>query len=194
MNNMTPTLPRWLDPNPISSKKLQNRPSMQFEHGLVDWEQQRGHELTMPHPPSYAYYARQFRCNADLLENDFRVSESVRQDIRDGAADPDDFAVEVWNTEPQFILERLAYQFGWRLVPYARWVASQSRAPSFAHDVESAARGWTAQADAIWLTLMRMSRESRDRESHLAMVLPVRTAARKIEARVLEYGSVLCKS
>ena len=188
--NIVPTLPQWLDPDPVPKHQLSKCPSLMFERGLMAWERCRGKELELPYTRDYRYYISQLKTNLDNCDNDFEVSERVRREARKTGTDPDDPTIYHWATPPQHGIECTAYDLGWRLVPFARWYALLNQMPAFSYDVEYACRGWAARADAVWLVLVKMPRTKLATASHRAFVAPIRSAARELETRVREHTNL----
>ena len=186
--NMTPNLPRWLEPKPLSPKKLARCPSAQLERGLIEWETLRGNELRDPKSVNYSYYLDTAHEHNENAHHFFGIGEAVRVEIRAGA-DPDLPGIWHNNIEAHHVLESIGCTFGWRIIPYARWASRMLSDSSVARDVEQACRAWCAQADAVWLVLRRMPKSKLYRESHAALVAPLRAQARDLESRMINEFS-----
>lgn len=181
--NMTPNLPLWLEPKPLSPKKLARCPSAQLERGLIEWEKLRGSELYDPESINYSYYPKSAHDQNENAHHFFDIGESVREAIRSGA-DPDKPELYYFNSEPYVVLESIALQFGWRVVPFARWASRRLSDSAVARDVEQACRAWCAQADAVWLVLRKMPKSQVYSASHKALVAPLQAQARDLEQRI----------
>lgn len=188
IHTLNPTLPRWLAPDQLSPRVMADSPSANFERGLLEWEELRGRELDDPRRmPHYGYYADTLARHLDGFDSEFREAEAVRHDIRAGLRDPEDSYAWAHNTPPTRILEVIAERLGWRLVPLARWAGRLLGRHDIPHDVELACRDWAHRADAIWVSLKKLPASKLYRESHRAMVAPLRNEARSLELRTWDF-------
>lgn len=172
-------------------KSLQHQlPSIRFESGLADHDNLRGHELRDRNAPDYAYYATELSW---VLNSSWRRHDGCLDlELCDPAAPdfPDEY-YRHWSfgaTEdyPARVLGSIAFLFGWRLVPYARWIAKKIGDQSVAHYVEQHCRQWAEDADVVFHLLegRRINRENAMTQK--ALIMPIRQRANKLIALTLQ--------
>ncbi|MFA7292194.1 MAG: hypothetical protein WC023_08095 [Rhodocyclaceae bacterium] len=156
--------------------QLKNRlPSIMFESELANWMERRGHELESHCPPDYRYYPepmmatiRQCHSNHDFCFESELVPEQHLQD-----EEYERFSFEGMGDFPARRLAVIAGELGWRLVPYARWVARHTGEESLAHYIEHHCRMWCDAADQVYFVLAKEKISRKNAMSQRALLAPI---------------------
>lgn len=158
-------------------------PTVRLEEGLCDWETVRSKELERVDLPDYRYYLRQlYSVTSNRWEWHDRMFDLEQTQIE---SEEDEvcyarLSFAALDEYPARILGSVAYQMGYRLIPYARNVAKRVGDPSLAHYIELHCRQWAEEADVVFNILEGKKLNARNAASQIALIAPVRQRARTL--------------
>ena len=161
---------------------INDKPSEWSAHGLTDWTVTRAQELTNPPACGYGYYLDSCEGHIGYLWRNHTGASAATLAELDG--EETQFSFKVTNASVSAILGGIAYQLGWRIVPFAQMAAAQTGDGELLARVEAECREWVLKADMFHDGWRASPRTKQDIETARFLIRGQVAEALKIVARL----------